>query len=267
MSDAKPYADLERFERLYAIIRHLRDPGGCAWDREQTPESMRGALVEEVFEIVDAVEIGDIQNLEEEIGDLFLVASSILRMQEEAGRFGPDQVFDAVCAKLVRRHPHVFGDANAPYSAEKVIEQWERIKKTEPGKDRDGSAVSGVPRGLPPLERAGELQRKAAKVGFDWDDATAILAKLQEEREELEAALAGTAGSAAIEEEIGDLLFTVVNLGRKLGVDPARALAATNRKFEARFREMERRIHARGGDLASMTLTDMDAVWDEVKRG
>jgi tetrapyrrole methylase family protein / MazG family protein len=258
------FADLERFERLYAVIIHLRSPGGCAWDREQTPATMRMNLVEEAYEVVDAIEAGDDANLEEEIGDLLLVASSIVRMKEEEGAFGPDDVFRRVCEKLVRRHPHVFGDAVADSSAA-VLEQWERIKRGEPGKEHKSSAVDGVPRGLPPLERAKELQHKAAKVGFDWDDAAGILAKLDEERRELVAAMAGSAREE-IEEEVGDLLFTVVNLGRKLGVDPSRALASTVRKFEARFREMERRILASGGKLEAMSLAEMDAVWDEVKK-
>jgi tetrapyrrole methylase family protein/MazG family protein len=259
------FADRARFERLYAIVSHLRAPGGCAWDREQTPESMCSSLVEEAYEVVDAIEQKDDSNLEEEIGDLFLVASAIMRMKEEQGHFGPDEVYASVCAKLVRRHPHIFGDAEV-HTAEAVLEQWDRIKKAEKGAERSGSALDGVPRGYPPLERANELQHKAAKVGFDWDDAKGILAKLGEERRELEEALAG-GGSAAVEEEIGDLLFTVVNLGRKLGVDPARALAATNRKFEARFREMERRIQAHGGTLSGMSLAEMDVVWEQVKQG
>ena len=260
-----PFGELERFERLYAIVRRLRSPGGCPWDREQTPMSMRMSLVEEVFEIVDAIEASDDANLEEEIGDLFLVASAIMRMREEAGAFGPDQVFEEACAKLVRRHPHVFGESSVK-DAQAVLEQWERIKRAEPGKSGSGSALDGVPRSYPPLERAHELQRKAAKVGFDWEDATGILAKLDEEREELREAVAGS-GREAVEEEIGDLLFTVVNLSRKLGVEPTRALAATNRKFDARFREMERRIAAGGKKLEEMTLKEMDAVWEEVKRG
>ena len=267
MSDAPkaPYADLERFDRLYAIIRHLRSPGGCAWDREQTPMSMRGSLVEEAYEIVDAVEAGDDANLREELGDLMLVALSIVRMREEAGAFGVDQVFDEVCAKLVRRHPHVFGGASAETAAA-VLEQWDRIKWAEKAASghTDTSALAGVPRGLPALERAHELQRKAAKVGFDWPEARPILDKLDEERRELADAL-GRMDAANLEEEIGDLLFTVVNLGRKLGVDTAGALSAANRKFETRFREMEKRIGERGGELPAMSLAEMDAVWDEVK--
>lgn len=260
-----PFAEHRRFERLYAIVRHLRSPVGCAWDREQTPMSMRDSLVEEAYEIVDAIETGDVANLKEEIGDLFLVASSILHMHDEAGDFGPDAVFEGVCEKLVRRHPHVFGEATAATAAA-VLEQWDRIKKTEPGRRVDDSALAGVPRGLPPVERAHELQRKAAKVGFDWEAARQILDKLDEERGELEEVIDGD-DPARREEEIGDLLFTVVNLGRKLGVDTARALAASNRKFESRFREMESRIRASGRALKGMSLAEMDAVWDEVKRG
>jgi len=259
----EPFAERGGFDRLYAIVRHLRSPEGCAWDREQTPSSMRTSLVEEAYEVVDAIEQHDDRNLEEEIGDLFLVAAAIVAMKEEEGVFGPDGVFGSVCAKLVRRHPHVFGDAVVDTAAA-VLEQWERIKKAEPGKERTDSAVEGVPRGFPPLERAHELQRKAAKVG--WDDAGGILGKLEEERHELEGAVAGGVREQ-VEEELGDLLFTVVNLGRKLGVDPGRALAATNRKFEARFREMERRIRQQGRTLEGMSLAEMDAVWDEVKQG
>jgi tetrapyrrole methylase family protein / MazG family protein len=257
------FADRARFDRLLAIVRLLRSPEGCAWDREQTPESMRSSLVEEAYEVVDAIEAKDDSNLEEEIGDLFLVASAIIAMKEEAGVFGADEVFGSVCEKLVRRHPHVFGEARVGSSAE-VVEQWDRIKGAEPGKAKS-SALDGVPRGFPPLERAHEIQRKAAKVGFDWEKATDILAKLDEERQELVEAL-DDGRHGGIEEEIGDLLFTVANLSRKLGVDPARALAATNRKFELRFREMERRIGEAGRDIKGMTLSEMDAVWDEVKR-
>lgn len=263
----QPFADRARFERLYAVIVHLRSPEGCAWDREQTPASMRMNLVEEAYEVVDAIESGDDANLEEELGDLLLVASSIVRMKEEAGAFGADEVFRSVCDKLVRRHPHVFGDAVADSSAA-VLEQWERIKQGEPGKESTRSALDGVPRGLPPLERANEVQRKAAKVGFDRADASAVLAKLDEGRLELEAAMtsSGPGRQEEIEEEVGDLLFTVVNLGRKLGVEPSRALAATVRTFEARFREMERRVLAAGGRLEAMSMADMDALWARVKR-
>jgi MazG family protein len=226
---------------------------------------MRTAVVEEAYEVVDAIERGDDANLEEEIGDLFLVLSAIVRMKEEQGAFGPREVFEAICAKLVRRHPHVFGSSKVSGSAE-VLQQWERIKSREPGKDQEGSALDGVPRSRPPLERALGLQKKAAKKGFDWDRVDGILDKLAEERRELEQEISGAADPGRVASELGDLLFTVVNLSRFLKADPSRALAATNRTFERRFRELERRAREQGRDLESMTLQEMDGIWEDIKR-
>jgi MazG family protein len=251
----------DQFERLYTIVRHLRGPQGCAWDQKQTASSLRTSLLEEAYECVDAIDREDARNLCEELGDLCLVASMIAVIEEERERLSLSEALDGVCAKLIRRHPHVFGEKREE-DVGRILEQWQRIKQREPGKEANASAIDGVPVSFPPLDRALGLQKKAAKVGFDWPDAEPVYDKLQEEIGETRAA---SADPEALEGEIGDLLFTVVNLARLLHVDPARALGAANRKFEARFRELERRLHASGRDFEDVDLAAMDRIWDQIK--
>lgn len=251
----------QMYERLYEIVRQLRGPSGCAWDRKQTAASLRSSLLEEAYECVDAIDREDAANLCEELGDVSLIVSMIAVIEEERGRLSLASALAGICEKLIRRHPHVFGDKREE-DVGRILEQWDRIKKGEAGKGEPGGALDGVPASLPPLERALGLQKKAARVGFDWPDAEPVFDKLQEEIAETREALNDP---AALEQEIGDLLFTVVNLARLLHTDPARALAASNRKFEGRFRELERRLHDSGRDWKDVDLAQMDLIWDQIK--
>lgn len=249
------------FSRLMEILKRLRGPDGCAWDREQTPATLRGSLVEEAYECVSAIDSGDFANLKEELGDLFMVASLISCMMEESGAFSALDVFDAVNQKLVRRHPHVFGDSAAA-TVKEIVSQWDRIKKEE----KPGRRTSSVGRysGFPPLERAFRIQRGASKLGFDWKHPDPVVDKLQEEIQELsEARNSGESGK--VEEEIGDLLFTVINLSRLLGVDPGLALHAANEKFLLRFSRVEERLKSIGTSPQEAGLAVMDDIWNQVK--
>ncbi|MBN1834518.1 MAG: nucleoside triphosphate pyrophosphohydrolase [Spirochaetales bacterium] len=268
MPDPTPPADAPQepagaFAELYSIVKALRAPGGCPWDREQTPYSLRTNLIEEAYEAVSAIEEADDPNLEEELGDLYLLVTMIGYMKEQEGRFAVADSLHHICAKLIRRHPHVFGDS-VKETADEVIEQWDHIKDHVEGKKPKKSALERVPRSLPPLERAFEIQNKASKVGFDWKNPGPVWEKLEEEIAELrQADLA--ADPEAVEEEFGDLLFTVVNLGRLMGIDPTLALNRTNQKFIARFQEMERRLIERGFQIGKADLDTMDRVWNEIK--
>jgi MazG family protein len=252
------------FTKLYEIVRRLRSPDGCPWDNAQTPVSLRSSLVEEAWECVSAIDAGDDRNLEEELGDLSLLVTMLSWMKEQQGAFTVESMLSTVAAKLVRRHPHVFDGAKAD-TIERVLSQWERIKADEKlVTGPHASTLDGVPRSLPPLERSLELQKRAAKVGFDWPGPAPVFDKIEEELGELRAAL--RAGDARrIEEEVGDLVFTAVNLSRLLELDPAVALHGTNAKFERRFREVERRLASEGLRPAEAGLARMDEVWNRVK--
>ena len=261
--------------RLIELMAALRTPGsGCPWDLEQSFATIAPYTIEEAYEVAEAIARGDLEDLREELGDLLLQVAFHARMAEEAGAFDFGDVVHAITAKLVRRHPHVFGDAGAlPVAA--VNELWDRIK----GEEKDARAarrqrtggeraetLAGVPTGLPALPRALKLQEQAGKVGFDWNDARAVLAKIREEADEIESALAlGQAERNRLAEEVGDLLFAVVNLARHAGADPETALRAANAKFERRFAAIERALAARGKSPQQSTLTEMDALWDAAK--
>jgi len=251
------------FRRLSDIVKTLRGPGGCPWDQEQTPSSIRTNLIEEAYECVSAIEEQDDPNLEEELGDLFLVASMIAYMKEQEGSFRITDALRHVCAKLIRRHPHVFGDAKKD-TPDEVIEQWNHIKDHVEGKKHKHSVIERVPRTLPPLERALEIQKKVAKVGFDWEHAAPVWDKLAEEIEELHSA-EDDGDPMEIEQEVGDLLFTVVNLARLLGVDPTLALNGTNQKFIARFQELESRLRQKDLRPEDTDLKTMDEIWNQIK--
>jgi len=251
------------FERLFAVIRRLRSPDGCAWDREQSPATLRASLVEEAWEAVSAIDAGDEANLREELGDLYLLVTMIAWMHEENASFSVADVLEGITEKLVRRHPHVFGDAD-PGSVDGILAQWDQIKREEHADERPASALDRVPGSLPPLARAASLQKKAAKVGFDWPSAGPVWDKIVEESAELREA-AGAGDPVRTEEELGDLLFTVVNLARFLKVDPSLALNRSNVKFERRFREIERRLAARGLVPSEAGLEAMDAVWNQLR--
>ena len=237
-------------ERLVAIMRRLRDPvTGCEWDREQSFATIAPYTVEEAYEVADAIERGDMPALVDELGDLALQVVFHAQMAEEAGLFTLDQVLDAICDKLERRHPHIFGGAAASPG-------WEAIKAAERQKKPDSSALAGVAMALPALERAQKLQRRAAVTGFDWPDARGPRAKIDEELAELDA----ESDPAALEDELGDLLFAVVNLARHLNVDAEQALRKGNRKFEARFRAIET-----APGFNNMSLDEMEARWVQAK--
>jgi len=248
--------------RLREIVARLRAPGGCPWDREQTHESLRAALIEECYEAIEAIEKADDANLREELGDLLLHVVMHAHMAGERRAFDFEDVVEGVCEKLIRRHPHVFGDAQASESAQ-VVRQWELIKRAEKGEQ--SSVMDGLPSAFPALLLAQNAQKKAARVGFDWDDVSQVLDKVEEEIKELEEAISGgTKGN--IEEELGDLLFSVVNLARKVGVDSETSLARATRKFVGRFQAVEAEIAADGGRIDQTSARDMNALWDRQKR-
>jgi nucleoside triphosphate diphosphatase len=260
MSDAEPQ---EPMAKLRAVMHRLRAPGGCPWDAEQTHESLLPHLIEEAYEVAEAARSGDTAHLCEELGDLLLQPFFHAEIASESGAFNIDDVARGITEKLIRRHPHVFGDAKAETS-DAVLTQWDAIKRVEKGGGKK-PCLDGISLGLPALMRAQKLQKKAAKAGFDWPDAEPVLAKVREEADEIAEAVRDQ-DSAQIEEEVGDLLFTVVNLARKLGVDAELALTRANGKFTARFHQVEERLAKQGLTLGEASLEEMDAVWDEVKR-
>jgi ATP diphosphatase len=253
--------------RLIEIMAALRTPGsGCPWDLEQNFATIAPYTLEEAYEVADAIARGDLTDLREELGDLLLQVVFHARMAQEQGAFDFGDVVQAITEKLLRRHPHVFGEARG-LSPEDVKVLWDRIKSEEKaGKQaaEPAGALAGVPVGLPALTRALKLQQKAGKVGFDWNDPMAVLAKIREEADEIEAAIrAGARQEAAA--ETGDLLFAAVNLARHLDSDPEAVLRATNQKFARRFASIERALTARGKTPRESTLAEMDALWDEAK--
>lgn len=252
-----------QLERLRAIMHRLRAPGGCPWDAEQTHRSLVSNLIEEAYETVDAIERDDMKHLEEELGDLLLQVVFHSELAQESGRFDLDEVARGISDKLVRRHPHVFATADAA-TTDAVLQQWDQIKRSEKGTE-DELYLHGTGKGLPALLRASKLQKKAAKVGFDWPTQSGVLAKIREEVVELEAAV-DAQDLKAVDEEIGDLLFSVVNLVRFRKLDPEVILSAANDKFERRFGEMERRLKESGFSLEAATVDQMDDAWEAAKR-
>ena len=258
--------ELSSFEALVAIMDRLRDPGGCPWDREQTYHTLRGYLVEECYEVAEAIDLGDREALCEELGDLLFQIVFLSRLAKEEGHFEAADVVRGIARKMVRRHPHVFGEERVE-TADEVLRNWEAIKRQEkpPARaDAPASVLDGIPRSLPALSAAHRLGTKAARVGFDWPRAEDVLEKIDEELDELRAALA-QADEAAVEAEIGDLLFSAVMLARKRGVDPEAALAATNRKFTRRFRWIEERVREEGHGLDEVGLEHLDGLWSRSK--
>lgn len=284
------------FESLVALQARLRAPNGCPWDREQTHDSLRTYLVEETYEVLDALESGDPRKFADELGDLLLQIVFHSELAAEAGKFEIADVIEQIYTKMVRRHPHVFGSVRADTSAE-VLKNWEQLKSEErasesrsserqkndarsqdaqtAAKDAGASILDAVPRNLPALLEAHQLTRRAANVGFDWPDVSGIFDKLSEETEELKQLLAAVGSgprgaknsrTEEIEEEVGDLLFVGVNLARFLGLDAEIALKRANRKFAGRFREMERIAASRGQALSGLSAAELDSLWNEVKR-
>ena len=269
---APPPTAGDRFDRLVQIMRRLRSPDGCAWDREQTLASLRPFVLEEAYEVVDAIDRGDRTALCDELGDLLLEAVFVAQICAEASAFTIADATDAVVAKLIRRHPHVFGGSDTETDAARrdlspaeVKEQWERIKTRErAGTPERATLLDGIPEALPSLLRASRIGARTANVGFDWNEPGAVIDKVDEELAELRQAVA-SADPTHIEEELGDLLFTVANLARKLRVDPESALRATNGKFTRRFRAIEQRLAARGRALHDATPEELEREWQAVK--
>ena len=252
------------FERLYNIIKKLRSDDGCPWDREQTPESIKENIIEEAYECVDAIIEADNDHICEELGDLYLLATFEAVMFEENGIFNIDDVFNGICEKLIRRHPHVFSD-NTVENSDEVVHQWEEIKDKIEGRIHDESVLDSVAKHFPPLLKAYKIQKKAAKVNFDWQSVNEIFEKLSEETLELKEAIDKN-NIAHIEEELGDLLFTVVNISRFLSIDPSTALTKTNNKFSQRFRYIERKITESGGRMKDTDIETLEKLWQEAKK-
>lgn len=252
------------FQDLVALMAKLRGPDGCPWDRKQTPESLKPFLVEECYEVIDALDEGAPHKIKEELGDLLFQIVFHARIAEERGQFTMQDVISANLEKMVRRHPHVFGDAVLTTDKE-VLANWEEIKKKEKGYEERTSVLEGVPRHLPSLLRAHSLQERAARVGFDWSRIDEALPKLDEEMAEFKESLKKE-DSAGIEEELGDIFFMLVNISRFLGVNPEDALRKTISKFIRRFRYIEEHAADSGKALNDMTLDEMERLWQESKK-
>ncbi|TMW69951.1 nucleoside triphosphate pyrophosphohydrolase [Alteribacter natronophilus] len=252
------------FARLREVIATLRGPGGCPWDQKQTHESLKPFLIEEAYEVIEAIDAGDDDHLAEELGDVLLQVMLHAQIGEDSGFFTISDVIGHITEKMVRRHPHVFAEAEAD-TADSVVTQWEEIKKTEKGETGKGEGLlDSIPASLPGLLRAYKVQKKAAKAGFDWPDEAPMHEKLREELTEWEQELAsGNTGAAA--EEFGDVLFTIVNLARYHKIDPEEALRRTNNKFIRRFRFIEETVAASGLSMEDQTLDQLDALWEEAK--
>ena len=252
-------------EKLVEVMSKLRDPeSGCPWDVQQSFRSIAPYTIEEAYEVADAIEREDMQGLKSELGDLLLQVVFHARMAEEAKQFDFDDVAAGIVDKLHRRHPHVFGDDDERRAGQQAG-SWEAIKADERAESGEESALAGVARALPALKRAQKLGKRAARVGFDWPDRQGVREKIHEELDELDIAV-GTRDDADIDEEFGDLLFAVVNLARHLEVDPEQALANANRKFERRFREMEREIRASGRRVRDLNHESLDQCWRKAKK-
>jgi MazG family protein len=259
----------ERFQQLVDIMRTLRSPNGCPWDREQTVKTLRPFVLEETYELLDALDRGDYDALKKELGDFLFEAVFLARICEEEGRFSIADSIQAIADKLIRRHPHVFeADGSPALTPGQVMEKWEDIKAKErtDEKSPEKTVLSGVPRSMPSLLRAYELSMRAATVGFDWVRTEDVVDKIEEEvREVRHAVETRGASSYEAEEEMGDLLFAIVNLSRKLGVEPEAALRVANDKFQRRFDELERQATSEGHRLRDLSLDQLETYWQKAK--
>ncbi len=250
------------FDRLVELMRRLRAPGGCPWDAEQTHESLKRYLIEEAYEVIEAIDKNDPEHLKEELGDLLLQPVFHAAIAEEAGSFTIDEVLETINEKLIRRHPHVFGEELVK-TAEEQVANWERIKKGEKGEERK-SALAGIPPHMPALMKAQKITEKAARVGFDWEHVDQVFAKVQEELHELEEAMVA-GDQMRTEAELGDLLFAIVNLGRFLSVNPEEALGKTISRFTQRFAHIEETLKSGGREMKDASLEEMELLWEEAK--
>ena len=252
----------DHFAKLCEIVAKLRAPGGCPWDREQTHESLLPATIEEAYEVAEAARAGADAHFREELGDLLLLVVMHAEIAREANRFNIDNVIAEVTEKLIRRHPHVFGESNARDSGA-VLKQWEAIKREE--KKSDTHYLASLPGALPALMRAQKAQSKVARVNFDWTELRDVIAKVEEELGELKDAIEKN-DQKAIEDEVGDLLFAVVNLARKTKLDAETALQSATDKFVRRFNSLEDELRARGKRLGDVDLAELDQIWNEIKK-
>src|SRR3989304_3043130 len=252
----------ENFDRLVEIMDRLRSEKGCPWDRKQTRESLKPFLIEEAYEVLETIDEKDAKKLKEELGDLLYQILFHARISKENGEFDIEDVLSASIEKMVRRHPHVFGDVKTD-SAEEVLKQWEAIKKSEKGEERR-SILEGVPSHLPALLRAHQLQARAARVGFDWEHADQVFSKVIEEMKEFEEAFRAK-DRRGMEDELGDLLFALVNIGRFIEVNPGAPLRKSISRFISRFRHIEEEIARQGKEWADVSLEEMEMLWQEAK--
>ena len=263
MNETNKEINMDALDRLMDIMDTLRGPGGCPWDREQTHKSIMKCLIEETYELAEAIEDDNIEDMKEELGDVFLQVVFHSAIARDSRRFTLDEVVNELCDKLVYRHPHVFGDASVRDSQE-VIKNWERLKRKEATKKKRESILTGIPNHLPALLHARKVQAVTSRVGFDWDNPESVLDKIKEETRELEAAMAEK-DPDQMEDEIGDLIFSVVNLARQLEIDPEAALRRTNKKFTRRFYEIEKAAKAQNIQLSDMPLAEKDRIWEAAK--
>jgi MazG family protein len=256
---------LKSFERLVNIMKKLLSPGGCPWDREQSHDSLKPYIIEESYEVCDAIDRGDYDNLKEELGDVALQIVFHAELARRAGLFDISDVLNGISDKMVNRHPHVFGDLKVKDSKE-VLANWEEIKKKEKSRKRKipASILDGMPKNMPALATAWRIQERASNVGFDWEKPEQVWEKVQEELEEFSVA-SREKKQEDMEEEFGDLLFSLVNLSRFIDINPEHALRKTILKFDQRFRHVERRAEENGQNLGDMTLAEMDEYWNEAK--
>ena len=252
------------FSDLCTVMEILRGEDGCPWDREQDHKSIRGNFIEETYEVIEAIDNDDTELLREELGDVMLQVVFHARMEEEAGRFSIDDVSNDICKKLIVRHPHIFADVEADTS-EQVLKNWEQIKNKEKARKTTTQSLLSIPPSLPSLMRADKAGSKAAKVGFDFVDGAEALLKIEEETVELKSAIKNN-DTQNIEEEFGDLLFSVVNCARKLGVDSEKALGSAVNKFIDRFAAMEKVVTESGKNVADMSMKELDEVWEIIKK-
>ncbi len=255
------------FDKLFEIVKKLRSETGCAWDRKQTPRSLLPNLVEETYELVEAVDNEDDPHVKEELGDLFLLVTMISYIKQQENSFHLDDVFDAISEKLIRRHPHVFGEHTLE-DPEHIILQWNEIKRNVEGRDKTAYVTDSIPSTLPPLERSFKIQKKVSEYGFDWAHVRDVIAKLHEEIEELEAEIEkpkDNRNMKKIESELGDILFAAVNIARFLKIDPGIALHSTNTKFIGRFRYIQDKLQAAGVPLSGEQMDKMEQFWEESK--
>ena len=255
-----PLSGVTSFEGLQDTVAHLRAPGGCPWDREQTHESLRSGVLEEAYEVLAAIDVGDMQALQEELGDFLLQVLLQVQIATEEGEFKMVDVIAGIDAKLKYRHPHVWGDRPVE-GTEEVLQRWEELKQKEKGREEKHSVLDGVPAALPAVQQADTYSRRVARVGFDWSEPDGVADKIREEIAEVEAATTPEEREA----ELGDLLFATVNWARWLGVDPETALRKANARFACRFRNMERMLRERGWDMRTLAIDELEALWQQVK--